>query len=116
MARIGIFRYNIPAAHDMAEGRCPWCEGGFAGFPGACNVCGGTGRLLPYQVNEGVRCVTCQHFRRVTPPPWGPIRFCALTGSALWSPWVWHACPSWSVGLGLWLGGTERGVEPKTKG
>ncbi|MHC1792185.1 hypothetical protein [Solidesulfovibrio sp.] len=106
MAEIGIHRTDMQAAHAMASGICPVCHDEAV----ACNVCGDTGRLLPYRVNEGVRCVTCQSFRRVNPPPWGPIRFCALTGSPLWSPWIWHACPSWGIGFGLWLGGSERGV------
>lgn len=94
MANIGISRHDMPAAYDMAAGICPCCEG-LGGFPflGSCNVCGGTGRLLPYRVSEGVRCVTCQNFRHAKLTSSGPIlRYCAAHESPLWSPWIWHWC------------------------
>lgn len=90
MADIGISRHDMPAAYDMAAGCCPWCA-----FDHAltCNVCGGTGRLLPYRVDEGVRCVTCNEFSRES----DGSRYCDLIDSPLWSPWVWHACPYWAI-------------------
>lgn len=94
MADIGISRHDLAAAYDMAAGRCPNCAEW--PDPADCNVCGGSGRLLPYHVNEGVRCVTCNEFSR---EPDGR-RYCALIDSPmlspLWSPWVYHACQLYS--------------------
>ena len=105
MANIGISRHDMPAAYDMAAGCCPWCDlTGGIGFSDSCNVCGGTGRLLPYRVDEGVRCVTCEHFRRIGPSVWLPtIRWCAVKKSPLWSPWIWHECPHWTISIDLAL-------------
>jgi RecJ-like exonuclease len=95
MADIGISRHNIDAAYDMADGKCPACEGLTGIFPvlGDCNRCGGKGRLLPYRVDEGVRCVTCNEFIR---EPDGS-RYCDLIYSPLWSSWIYHACPLYAV-------------------
>ena len=87
----------VAAAYAMASGDCPACGNDCAGKFG-CNVCGGTGWLLPYRVDEGVRCVTCEHFLRVRPSVWpATIRWCAVKQSSLWSPWVWHWCVDYRV-------------------
>ena len=98
---------RLEAAYAMESGWCPWCHGegdlGYGTFSCGCNVCGGTGRMVPYRVDIGVRCATCEHFRRFKTPPL-PKRFCALTGSPLWSPWIFHYCPGWRLNMAL--GGT----------
>lgn len=86
MADIGISRHDSAARYDMADGRCPNCAEWITAE--GCNVCGGTGRMLPYFVKEGVRCVTCNEFTRYS----SGNRYCGLIDSPLWSPWIHHAC------------------------
>lgn len=99
MANIGISRHNIQAAYAMSGGWRPRCDGdGGLGLPSSCTVCGGTGRLLPYRVDEGVRCATCESFRRIRPSAWpATIRWCVAHESPLWSPWIWHWCRDWRI-------------------
>ena len=93
----------VATAWAMASGDCPACGNDYTGKV-ACAVCGGTGRLLPYRVDEGVRCATCEHLSTFRPcPPWpATIRYCAAHESPLWSPWIWHWCPDWTITLGDW--------------
>lgn len=95
MGSVGISRHDLAAAYNMASGWCPVCQGEHGS---SCNVCGGSGRLLPYRVKEGVRCATCNEFTR---EPDGS-RHCSLTDSPLWSPWTYHACPLYACNDEEW--------------